>query len=360
MTQAPVIVGAGPAGCAAAISLCRQGIGPTLIDRNAKANDAICGGFISWRTAETLHTLDIDPGSLGGHTVNHLRIFTQRQAAEVPLPDRAYGLSRGTLDQAMRNRAHELGARLTVDTVRGFEPDGVRGEHGHYEAETVFHATGKHDVRGMSRPRDTNETAIGLRVRIGPERNLAATIGDAIELHLFDGGYAGIVLQEDSTANICLAVRKTLLRDSGNDPHRLLQSLGDRYRQFGVRIGGLTDTQPVDTIGSVPYGWIAQNTRAGFYRLGDQAAVIPSLAGEGMSIAVHSGIHAADIWLERGRDGAGHYQRSFAEWAARPVSVARLAWRIGETRLLSEVLAYAAGRMPWLAGSVMKATRLAA
>ncbi|MGZ3258959.1 MAG: FAD-dependent monooxygenase, partial [Croceibacterium sp.] len=57
----PLIVGAGPAGCAAAIVLARGGAHPLLVDRDAEVGDALCGGFLSWRTAEKLRGLGVDP-----------------------------------------------------------------------------------------------------------------------------------------------------------------------------------------------------------------------------------------------------------------------------------------------------------
>ena len=43
----PLILGAGPAGCAAAIVLADHGLRPILLDRDAEARDQLCGGFLS-------------------------------------------------------------------------------------------------------------------------------------------------------------------------------------------------------------------------------------------------------------------------------------------------------------------------
>jgi flavin-dependent dehydrogenase len=68
-------VGAGPAGCAAAIVLARAGARPTLIDRDAEVRDALCGGFLSWRTADRLRSLGVEPEALGAHSVERLILF---------------------------------------------------------------------------------------------------------------------------------------------------------------------------------------------------------------------------------------------------------------------------------------------
>jgi len=58
------------------------------------------------------------------------------------------------------------------------------------------------------------------------------------------------------------------------------------------------------------------------WRLGDQAAVIPSLAGEGMSIAMHSARLAAEVVLAGGTSQT--YQRVLARDVGRQVG--RATW----------------------------------
>ena len=63
----PLILGAGPAGCAAAIVLAEAGRAPILIDRDASVGDALCGGFMSWQTVANLRALGVDAERLGAH-----------------------------------------------------------------------------------------------------------------------------------------------------------------------------------------------------------------------------------------------------------------------------------------------------
>src|SRR5690606_24733379 len=161
-----------------------------------------------------------------------------------------------------------------------------------------------HDVRGLPRPRGARDPALGLRLRLAPTRARAALLAGCIELHLFDGGYAGAVLQEDGSANVCLAVRKSRLAREGGEPRRLLARLAATTPAFGGRRAGDWRERPVEPIGAVPCGWVARPTGPGLFRLGDQAAVIPSLAGEGISIALAGGAAAARHWLAQGPAGA--------------------------------------------------------
>ncbi len=223
-------------------------------------------------------------------------------------------------------------------------------------SDAVFLASGKHDVRGQSRPREDDDPALGMRIRIPAHDRLRALLKGRIELHLFSGGYAGIVLQEDGSANVCLALRKSLLAEAGGKPRELLDRLAAIHPHFADRMAFAPSDQAIDTVGSVPYGWIARTTEPGLYRLGDQAAVIPSLAGEGMAIAMDSGIAAAGAWLAG--EGAPQFQATFAKRAERPVRAAKLIWRIAERSSGARLLTGATSTFPSLARAAMALTRI--
>ena len=352
----PIVLGAGPAGSIAALLLAEGGAEPILIDRNAEVGEAICGGFLSWRTAEGLRRLGCDPAMLGARPVTRLRLFAGRHQAETALPDVAYGLSRHALDSALRQLAIARGARFEVDRALRVAPGIIEGQRRGWASPAIFLATGKHDVRGEKRPRDTVNPALGMRVRLPASAQLERLIGTAIELHLFPGGYAGVVLQEGGSANVCLAVRKSALTKAGGDPWGFLQAVVRNNPHFARRMACAGDRLPIDTIGAVPYGWIAKETQEGLYRLGDQAAVIPSLAGEGMAIALASGAAAAQSYL-RGQ-GASEYQRSFARRSAQPVGIARLLWHMAETSNGALAMTLASRIVPAVAELAMRLSRI--
>jgi len=224
------------------------------------------------------------------------------------------------------------------------------------DSEAVFLAVGKHDLRGMARPRDAADPALGLRIRIPPKPGLAALVGDAIELHLFDRGYAGINLQEDGSANICLAVRKSLLAEAGGRPERLFEMIGNAT-PLGDRLA-YGSTEPVDAIAAIPYGWRARSTQPGLFRLGDQAAVIPSLAGEGIGIAIASGIAAARAYAEGGGAAAPRFQMAFAARTRRPVAVAGMLWANAERLAVARPALQLIRTFPALVELAARATRI--
>lgn len=351
----PLILGAGPAGCAAAIVLAEAGRAPILIDRDASVGDALCGGFMSWQTVANLRALGVDAERLGAHRVERLALFAGDRSAQARLPDAAWGLSRHALDTGLRDRALAVGARLEIDRARSLAPGMIEGERREWRSDAIFLATGKHDVRGETRLREAADPALGLRIRLPAQPDLARLIGDAIELHLFDGAYAGIVLQEDGSANVCLALRKSRLAREGG-PLDLLIALAERHPAFAARWRYAPQSPVIDTIGSVPYGWIADGTDPGLYRLGDQAAVIPSLAGEGMGIAIASGQSAAQAYLAG--KGAADWQREFSRRAARPVTIAEAIWKAAEKPALAKFGLSAAALLPALATMAMRASRI--
>ncbi|MEH3121042.1 MAG: FAD-dependent monooxygenase [Sphingomonas phyllosphaerae] len=356
MRREPLILGGGPAGSAAAIMLSRGGARPLVIERTRETGDALCGGFLSWRTLETLARLGIASDALNQARVTRVRIFANRRVIETALPAPAIGVSRARLDALLLDQARASGAAVERGVVaRAIEDGAIRtGDGARLASGALFLASGKHDVRGAGRPAAArgDDPTLGLRTR-RRGADVARCVGEAIELHLFDRGYAGVVLQEDGSANICLAIRRSRLTEAGN-LETLLTALAQELPAFADRLAG--DAAPIEAIANVPYGWRALAGTDGCYRLGDQAAVIPSLAGEGMGIALASGVSAAQAWLTGER--AGVWQMRFARQTARPVMLAGAVRAMAERPPMVAPLLPLAARLG-LVDAVAAATRIA-
>lgn len=359
---AALIAGAGPAGTAAAIALARAGAQPLLIERQRETGDALCGGFLSWRTVDRLAGLGLDPAALGGTIVRSVRLFAGGRSATSDLPAPAIGVSRYRLDSALLAEARRAGAAVEQGcTIREASATSLRlADGGTIEGDSLFLATGKHELRGHGR--DTRADAdpwLGLRIRLPAGPRLERLVGDAVELHLFDRGYAGLVRQEDGGGNLCLALHKSLLAETGGSPASLFAWLAAELPELGERIADASTAQP-DAIAAVPYGWRAQSSQPGVFRLGDQAAVIPSLAGEGIDIALASGTAAAAAWARGGAAAAVSFQRGFAASMHRPLAIAEWLKRLCERPMLAVPGVALLEALPALAGVFARATRLAA
>ena len=361
MNPALLIVGGGPAGTAAAITLARAGQRPLLIERTRETGDALCGGFLSWRTLETLEKLGVEADSLNPVPTTRVRLFARGRTAQAPLPHPARSVSRRTLDTVLLHAAEDAGAAIQRGVaVRGIE-DTVRLDDGtELRPDALFLASGKHDVRGLARPVEArgSDPTLGLRVRIAAAPGLTRLIGDAIELHLFDRGYVGIALQEDGSANVCMAVHRSRLNEAG-DPEALLIALGLECPALGERLAYRSGSEAIDAIANVPYGWRVRKGHAGLFRLGDQAGVIPSLAGEGMGIALASGTSAAEAFARGGADAAADWQVRFAHEIELPIGVARMIAALGERRVSAGALVAVARLAPALVDWAAKLTRVA-
>ncbi|MFZ0745031.1 MAG: FAD-dependent oxidoreductase [Terracidiphilus sp.] len=304
MQDEVLIIGGGVAGCAASIALARKGRSVTLIEREPTPRHKVCGEFLSGEALEDLHALGIDVTSLGAVPIDYVRLAAARRAATAPLPFPAKSLTRKALDTALiaeaiaagvrveRGRGVQLLSRTAANIWQAKLDDGAT-----YEAPTAFLATGKHDLRGHRRPKDSHQW-IGFKMyyRMSPAQT--ADLGNASELTLYSGGYGGIQPVEDRITNFCCVVQRRYFARAGLRWEGLLAKMQQDCPHLAMRLAGaepLLD-KPI-TITHIPYGYIRRTTEEGLYCIGDQAAVIPSFTGDGISIALHSARRAAVAYL---------------------------------------------------------------
>ena len=283
------------AGCAAAIALARKGRGVTLIESELTPRHKVCGEFLSGEALEDLHALSIDVVSLGAVPIDYVRLAAARRAAEAPLPFPAASLTRKALDTALLSEAVAAGVHIergrsvqaltrTADDVwRATLNDGTQ-----YQAPTAFLATGKHDLRGHRRPEDPKRwVAFKMYFQLTPAQ--AAELDGASELMLYPGGYGGIQPVEGGIANLCCVVQKRYLPRAGDRWEGLLATMQQDCPHLAMRLAGAEPllAKPI-AITHIPYGFVRRTTEDGLYCVGDQAAVIPSFTGDGISIALHT------------------------------------------------------------------------
>lgn len=357
----PIIIGGGPAGSAAAIALAKGGAKPLLVERSVETGDVLCGGFLSWQSLARLKELGVDERALGGQRVTRVRIFCAKHVATSALPQPGMGVSRHRLDSMLLERAQQEGTAIERGTkVTRVGDDIVTTADGAtLTSPALFLACGKHGMADHPRtppPRAASDPVVGLRLRLPASATLERLVDDAVELFLFDRGYLGLVRQEDGSGNFCLAVHKSRLAEAGGRPEALFAAWGAECGPLGERLACGAATEPVDAVAAIPYGWMARVGAPGLWRLGDQAACIPSLAGEGMGVALASGMSAAQSHLAGGE--AAVWQRSFARQVAGPMRLANAAWAMAENPRTNGTATALLGFAPSLVRVMARLTRV--
>jgi len=319
-----VIAGGGLAGGAVAALLAQGGARPLLLERTTEPHDKICGEFLSTEAQAHLAKLGLDLARLGGAPIDRVRLVHGQRAAEARLPFMALGLTRRRLDAVLLDHAAAAGAKVERGvTVRTLAQGEVATSAGTLTNATVLLASGKHDIRGARRDTGGAITGlIGFKQYFRVPASVRAALAGFIEVVLFDGGYAGLQLVEDDVVNLCLLVDAARWQAAGATWDALFEAL---LAEPGIA-RRLADAVPQRarplTISGVPYGYVARADAMGHFRLGDQAAVIPSFSGDGMSIALHSARLAAQA-VEAGATAADYQARLRRDVAAQ---VARATW----------------------------------
>jgi menaquinone-9 beta-reductase len=304
MQDEVLILGGGAAGCAAAIELARKQRRVRLIEREPASRHKVCGEFLSGEALSDLHALGIDVPSLGAVPIEYVRLAAARRAAEAPLPFPAASLTRKALDTALVGQA--IASGVSVERGRGVQAlvrtnssvwQATLDDGTTYQAPAVFLATGKHDLRGHTRPKDPKRwVAFKMYFRLTPAQT--AALDRASELMLFPGGYGGIQPVEGGIANLCCVVQQRQLEQTGHRWESFLVKMQRDCPHLAMRLAGAEPllARPI-AITHIPYGYIRPTTEHGLYCVGDQAAVIPSFTGDGISIALHTARSAATAYL---------------------------------------------------------------
>ncbi len=384
-----VVVGAGLAGSGVAAALARRGWDVLLVERDRLPRHKVCGEFLSPEAQGSLAQLGLleAAAALAPVPLYGAAITTPGGATvAMPLPAAAWGLSRYALDAGLAAGAARHGAEVWQGaTVLSAARQGERcrvkvrravrsagGASAEREqcvtARALIMACGRHSTAALP-PRDavSGQAQQGWRHCVGLKCHYEkVTMEPRVELYLFSGGYVGINPIEDGRANVCVLITYAAFQAAGKSLACVLEEAVRRHPELARRLQGarlVTQSEcavaPVDTQ-RTPAPWDAALAAP---CLGDTAAMIPPLAGDGMAMALRSAelcCAPADGYL-RGDLARTEWQDAYTRgwrtefeqrlWLGRSLQSALT------TPLLGDVLATLGQRLPGVAQWLLAGTR---
>jgi flavin-dependent dehydrogenase len=297
-----VVIGGGLAGSMLALRLASAGREVMLLEKQREPEHKVCGEFLSAEAIGYLQRIGLDPRQLGAHAIDQVHFHSGRKSVRASLPFAALSLTRRLLDHTLLEKAEAAGCEVrrgafVEELLRNSDSFSIQLRNDQkISARTVFLASGKHDLADLPRSKGSHSDLVGFKMhwRLDPaERDLLRSF---IELFLFRDGYGGLALVEDDIANLCFVVRQRRIRELGGW-FGLLHAIRNEVPAIDRILDAATQCWPRPlAISPIPYGYLAESAN-GIWRIGDQAAVIPSFTGDGMSIALHSAELAAEMFL---------------------------------------------------------------
>lgn len=302
------IVGAGPAGSSTAIHLTRNGYSVALLDKEQFPREKLCGDFLSPVNWPLLDELGVAREVLARpHEKIRTFRFTSFSGAqsEVPLGKSndetvfGLGLRRFDLDYVLLEKARRLG----VTVLDGWRPKELtrqpRGWILKPDKSDVFEDIGARMLIGadgrnswvahhlrLADPATMQGRSVGFQFRLKCARQTTGKV----EIHLFPGGYAGVVGLDGDTVTLGMAIEKRRLLD-GRPAQSLLQSIlpQNPWLKEILRSGSVSEMRSTYPVYFPPRRAFAD----GVLLVGDAARVNEPVTGEGIYFALKSGELAA-------------------------------------------------------------------
>lgn len=307
----PVIIGGGPAGIAAAISLRSAGLAARVIERHAEPTDRLCGDFLGASAITIARSLGLAPETLGARPIQGLRVARRDRVYAAGLPFPASSLSRCRLDEALRARCHDLG----VELVLGAQARPPRRDRDDFLVETD---AGQHWVTGtvfLATGRQPHSTSVRTGWAIGWKHTLRLTdanyagLGAAVEVTLLAGMRVALSPIENGEASLCVLSRDPDTPLTWPAMRETLIAASPRLRRL---LAGATPTRGASLwsrdLAFAPPVRPRVGDHDGLYLLGDQAGLAAGLMADGVSAALRGGARAARAAVTG--EGAARYHNS--------------------------------------------------
>ncbi len=278
-----IVVGAGPAGSACAIAAARAGARVLLLEKDTFPRHKVCGEFVSPESLRLLESLLGQKKFEARPEITSARAFLDHRVVSLPVSPAARSIPRSELDTALLQSARRSGVHAE-ESVTVLEV----GQQGVFEARTAektFTARAVVNATGRWSQLTQYQTAgkarwIGLKAYVSE-----AVPPRSVDLYFFPGGYCGVQPVAKDIVNACAMVR-------GDVAHSLEEvfashpALWRRSRNWELLFPAIT-TSPL-------YFRRPETQDQGVILAGDAAGFIDPFAGDGISLALHSGTLAAE------------------------------------------------------------------
>lgn len=309
-----LVVGAGPAGSAAAAWAARAGRDVLLLDSAVFPRDKTCGDGLTPRATAELEHLGLGEW-VRAHTVNHgLRMTGFGREALLPWPGGSFptygsAIPRTELDDKLRETAVKSGARMSDDTKvvdvsrEGTRVSGVTVRAGGAEREircaTLIVADGVRSPVGKLLGRTWHRRyayGIAARAYISSGRSDDQWITSHLELRNAENelvpGYGWVFPLANGEVNIGVGSLATERRPS----HIALKPLLEHYTALRREEWELTGSLRAVSSALLPMGGAVSGIAGPNWALvGDAAGCVNPLNGEGIDYGLEGGHMLADL-----------------------------------------------------------------
>jgi geranylgeranyl reductase family protein len=330
-----IIVGAGPAGTAAALYAHRLGLNCILLDKAVFPRDKICGDALSGKSVRIMRELGIldELNNLDGSEINRITFGSPKNIQfDVNLKGtqnndqitKGFVIPREIFDNYLFEKADAV-----TETLQGFsvkdliiENDCVMGIIGktkngieeEIRAPIVMGCDGSNSIVARKLglyEMEMDHTSVAVRCYYEGVKGLT----DQIELHYVkevNPGYFWLFPAGDGRANIGIGLSKSDMKKE----NRTLRQIMDEVTQTEYFKERFADAEQLER----PVGWNLplgsihrKNHGNGFMLLGDAAGLVDPFTGEGIGNAMVSGQYAMEVAAKSKLSG-DFSEKAFAEY----------------------------------------------
>lgn len=382
-----IVVGAGPAGAATAITLARRGRRVLLVDRSSMPRPKVCGCCLSPLAVAELAALGPCGTLPAPMPLSTVCVSSAARSARLPMTGGGV-LSRESLDAGLLRQAIAVGADwlpdMLVEAAHDAPPDprhalvtvvartAASGPPSPWQlhGRVAVLATGLVDNVRIGSPDDGDRPrgrTVATGSRIGVGATVAASTADAIGLPADEllmavhaHGYCGLVRLEDGRLDLAAAIDGRALA-GGVGPGAAIATLLAESAAAGLGSAGLEHllaalphasfrATPALTHRSPPIAGAARR----IFRVGDAAAYVEPFTGEGIGWALAGGRLLANALLEDIDTAANRYRSGRRRLFGGPHARCRVVARgVRRPELVAAALILAQ-RMPWAARKALR------